>query len=92
MFDDFEAHLHRLDVRYGSCQVDFFKHLQNKNIHYYFFGTTFMISCHSSPGSAGHVIVLGFPDKRQKGFVHNFLFFVFQTRGIDSIEDFSTLS
>ena len=59
---------------------------------YYFFGTTFMISCHSSPGSAGHVIVLGFPDKRQKGFVHNFLFFVFQTRGIDSIEDFSTLS
>ena len=59
---------------------------------YYFFGTTFMISCHSSPRAAGHVIVLGFPDKRQKGFVHNFLFFVFQTRGIDSIEDFSTLS
>ena len=32
MFDDFEAHLHRLDVRYRSCQMDFFKHLQNKNI------------------------------------------------------------
>ena len=32
MFDDFEAHLHRLDIRYRSCQMDFFKHLQNKNI------------------------------------------------------------
>ena len=32
MFDDFEAHLHRLDVRYRSCQMDFFNHLQNKNI------------------------------------------------------------
>ena len=25
MFDDFEAHLHRLDIRYRSCQIDFFQ-------------------------------------------------------------------
>ena len=32
MFDYFEAHLHSLDIRYRTCQIDFFKKLQNKNI------------------------------------------------------------
>ena len=71
-------------------KLTFFKNLQNKNILFLRHHIHDLVPFIS--GAAGHVIVLGFPDKRQKGFVHDFLFFVFQTRGIDSIEDYSTLS